>query len=152
MIIDSGESVGENAIAVFEAFLEIRLPKEYRNHLLKYNGGRLKPSSFSFQNGAENSLVHNVYKLNSRNSYDNVIKRLEVFSGRIHSDYLAIACDPFGNQICLAVKGKNYGRVYFWDHEFESDDGEPPSMDNMDLIADNFDKFLEGLFPYEKEL
>ena len=136
----------EGGIAVFETFLEIKLPKHYRNFLLNYEGGRLEPGCFNFADGTLGSRLHHIHSLNSANSYNNLVKQLEVFSGRIPSDYISIADDPFGNKICLAVSGKNYGRVYFWDHEFEHDGDGQPSMSNMNLIATNFEEFLASLF------
>ena len=59
--------------------------------------------------------------------------------------YLPIGCDPGGNQICLVVKGQNYGQVFFWDHEFEADDGNEPTDDNLTFIAPDFDAFLKSL-------
>lgn len=136
----------ESAIAVFESFLEIRLPKEYKVHLLNHKARRLEPACFNFADGTQVSRVHHLHKLNSKNTYDDLVKNYKVFSGRIPSDYLSIADDPSGNQICLAVKGKDYGKVFFWDHEFEHDEEGPPSKSNMSLIANTFEAFLDSLF------
>jgi len=62
-----------------------------------------------------------------------------------------IAFDAGGNLVCVAITGPHYGHVYFWDHEFESDDGEPVTMNNMALIANSFGEFLSGLYQFEQD-
>ena len=113
---------------------------------MKHNGEELKPNCFNFAEATQVSLVHHLYKLNSKNRYDDLVRTVKLFTNRIPHNYLSIADDPFGNQICLAIKGENYGKVFFWDHEFEKDEGEPPDTSNMSFIADNFDEFLSTLF------
>ena len=103
----------ESAVTVFESFLEIRLPKEYRRHLSKHNGEELKPNCFNFAEATQVSLVHHLYKLNSKNRYDDLVRTVKLFTNRIPHNYLSIADDLFGNQICLAIKGENYGKVFF---------------------------------------
>lgn len=37
------------------------------------------------------------------------------------------------------------GAVYFWDHEAESEEDEPPSRANLHRLADSFDQYLRQL-------
>lgn len=37
------------------------------------------------------------------------------------------------------------GKVHAWDHEEEAADGEPPTMRNVALAADDFETFLTSL-------
>jgi hypothetical protein len=57
--------------------------------------------------------------------------------------------DPFGNAICLGIRGEHRGRVYFWDHEREPDadewNGEVQTAGNLQLLADSFTDFVAGL-------
>ena len=47
--------------------------------------------------------------------------------------------------IQFLVKNADRGKIYFWDHEMEADEGETPNYSNLTLIADSFDEFIEGL-------
>jgi hypothetical protein len=74
----------------------------------------------------------------------------ECYEGRMPNEVLWIMDDPFGNAICLTVKGQNRGRVYFWDHEDEPDeewDGTIEDTPNLQLLADTFADFVAGLHP-----
>jgi hypothetical protein len=42
------------------------------------------------------------------------------------------------------VAGEKCGQIYFWDHEAEMDEGEPPTYDNLYLIADSIDDLLNN--------
>lgn len=58
--------------------------------------------------------------------------------------------DPFGNAICLRVNGDHWGSVYFWDHENEPDedwDGSVETAGNVQLLANSFSEFVNGLRP-----
>lgn len=58
--------------------------------------------------------------------------------------------DPFGNAICLAVRGPLRGRACFWDHENEPDgqwDGSIEEACNLQLLTDSFSAFVCGLKP-----
>ena len=50
---------------------------------------------------------------------------------------IPIADDPFGNAICLGVRGKIFGIVFFWDHE--ASDAEP------ECIAGSFTELVKNL-------
>ena len=72
--------------------------------------------------------------------------------GRWPARFLAIAIDGFGNRFLLSLGMPDYGDVYFWDHEQEADEGEPPTEDNLNLVAHSFAEFwyqVEPLDPNE---
>ena len=41
-------------------------------------------------------------------------------------ELVSIGCGSGGDQICISVKGNNYGKVYFWNHDWECEEGEEP--------------------------
>jgi hypothetical protein len=57
--------------------------------------------------------------------------------------------DPFGNAICLGLTGIERNRVFFWDHESMPDpgewDGEAVTALNVEMLAESFTDFVEGL-------
>ena len=72
---------------------------------------------------------------------------VEDYRGRLPSDVIPIGDDPYGNLICLGVRGGNRGAVYFWDHEDELDEEGLSKLDygNMYKLADGFEEFVDKL-------
>lgn len=145
LILDAEKSVGIEAIEVFESFLNRKFPKDYKQFLLTYNGGCPVPNCFDFANGQAGSLVQYFMGISPKSHRYDLLKNLRTLEGRIPPHFLPVACDPFGNQICIALNGENYGKIYFWNHEFEADDNDPPTMENVTLIAHNFKDFANSL-------
>jgi cell wall assembly regulator SMI1 len=137
----------EARVGAFEAKLGRRLPDDYREFLLHYNGGKPKPSSFQLALRTEpntDSLVHWFLSLHD-GEHSNLERNIKIMTGRLPSDTLPIADDPFGNVVLLGLHGEIRGKVYFWDHEREPDD--EPDWSNIDLVAESFDSFMSGLKP-----
>lgn len=152
-MVDFSESRGpldDFIISICELEWELRLPEDYRRFLATHNGGRPIPDAFRFKSGEGGSLVDGFFHIGLEKDYG-LIQNRKSYKDRIPSDLLPIACDPFGNLICIATRGSNYGRVYFWDHEREADDGESADYSNVRLIADAFSGFLEGLYAMSSE-
>jgi hypothetical protein len=83
--------------------------------------------------------------------YDNLKSSIITFKieeKRLPSHIIPIAHDPFGNAICLSCGEKDYGYVYFWDHENEVDYTQSTDDDynNLYFIAKSFTEFLDGLY------
>ena len=79
---------------------------------------------------------------NSEDYVANFFSKNIMFKNRIPGNMCAIASSPSGNLFLLSVKGDDYGKVYFWDHEMET---EPADYSNLTLIADSFDEFINNL-------
>lgn len=79
----------------------------------------------------------------------NLEKAIETFkeigNARMPDNIFPIAYDSGGNKICISVSGKDFGFIYFWDHEEEVDEGEIPNYNNLYLLAKNLNEFLESL-------
>lgn len=124
------------------------IPVEYRTFLLKYNGGHPDPSGFAMRsrdNRTEAGSVKRFLGIDSPERTLNLDYAIETFGERMPTFLFPIARDPGGNVIAIATEGASKGNVYFWDHEYESEDGRPPASDNLYLIARTFDDFLLGL-------
>jgi hypothetical protein len=132
----------EGALGAFERSLKERLPETYRQHLLSYNGGKWEPKCFVISEKEGESSVHGVYGLHGGPGYCRLDAIRETFSDRIPKDLLAIACDSFGNQICIGISGKWRDAIYFWNHEVVGNK-------SLTRIADSFDNFIGSLFKYE---
>ena len=141
-----GPPLTERDIAAIEREFGVSLPGDYRAFLRKHNGGSPSPDAFPiFRDSADTHGILNRFLGISPGDYDDMLAVRKVFQERVPPDLLPIACDPGGNLICLAVAGTNRRRIYFWDHEEEADEGEPPTYDNVYFVAESFTDLLNNL-------
>lgn len=151
---NKGLPATESMLARMEGELGVRLPSEYRGFLQLCNGGSVggalwfkgpTPSGDSADAG-----VHHVGGFRDER-YLSLAEARDCYSGRIPHELIWIMDDPFGNAICIGLRDRAYGRIYFWDHECEPDpaswDGRLASSENVSLIADSFTAFVAGLVP-----
>lgn len=147
MIIKNSNKYGvlsEEILRRFEFQVGALLPEQFREFLLQHNGGKPIPSDFKISND-DGSSLHHVYGLHGGPDYSNIAGVHNVFKDRIPNELLAIADDPFGNQICIGIKKKYLGKIYFWDHEKES---RFFKFKGTTLLANTFDEFLGNLYEY----
>src|SRR5438128_1442884 len=86
----------------FEHNQDISLPEDYRDFLLKNNGGEPQPNGFTFRTEfgkEENSLIDKFFSLSSTGLLYSIEENLHEYKGRIPERQLPIACDPFGNLV-----------------------------------------------------
>ena len=135
------------------------LPADYKEFLLKYNGGSPNFNAFEIKKEKEEGPTIRFFfgidnNISSKKNYD-IIKNIKQSKDRIPKELLAIACDSFGNRICIGIKDKYYGKIYFWDHENEAGSRNPfdntikPWWKNITLIANSFTDLLNSLCKYE---
>jgi hypothetical protein len=136
-----------DVLGSIEQAYNITLPKDYRDFLLVFNGGKPIESEFSLKDSSNSSLVAGFFGITDSKDYNLLFHYVVIYTGRIPSNTIPIADDQCGNIILLSVKGQDRGKVYFWDHEREADpsQGEKPSYDNLTLIADSFEEFINNL-------
>lgn len=131
-------ALDESALVSFEQSLKERLPEAYRQHLLKNNGGSWEPTCFVISDKEGESAIHDVYGLHGGPEYCQLDAIRETFGKRIPKDLLAIACDSFGNQICIGISGERRDAIYFWDHEVVG-------KTSLTRISDSFESFVGSL-------
>ena len=68
---------------------------------------------------------------------------------RVPSLFLPIAEAEGGNLVCLSLREKDYGAVWFWDHEEEAEEGAEPTYRNLYVISDSFKKFWGSLQQFD---
>ena len=137
--------LNEDFLKTLEMYLDINFPSEYRFFLRDFNGGKTGNRGFSMKNDQKNrSALDRLFGF-VPNKYNNILLYLKNYKDRIPQNTFPIGYDPFGNLILISVKNKDRGKIYFWDHEMEADEGETPDCSNLTLIADSFDEFIEGL-------
>jgi hypothetical protein len=137
-------------IEVVEKFVGLSFPKEYKEHLLRYNGGRCSPSVFTFvENGEETTSAVDWFLAIYDGKYDNLVSYINIYKKdeeRLPIRMLPIANDAGGNLVCISCSGADEGKVFFWDHEKEDLPGIlNDEYANMYFIANSFTQFLNEL-------
>jgi hypothetical protein len=141
-------------LASIEHFFDeqrVSVPVDYEKFLYEYNGGFPKPNVFITENKKESSACEVLfgiddgvtqYKHLTLNENWNDLTKLESMPKEIYP----IGQDGGGNQVCICLEGENYGKIYFYDHEWWNEDNEGNiTWENLYLIANSFTEFLEKL-------
>lgn len=151
-ITGSEKQLTEDELRRAESVIGATLPKEYRQFLLKHNGGRPDPADFRITwkdrerlaRGWRISTVGDFHSIYDGQAL-NLLEDFKFYRERLPKDMLAVARDPGGNAIVLGLAGENRGKVFFWINnlpaEFEETD-----FANLGFVADNFDALLNSLF------
>lgn len=143
-----GKKISVRNLDALEKRLGVCLPDDYRSFLLTIDGGRPRKRD-TFRIGKHNaSLLDVLYSVRHEDEEYTLERMRLVFDDRIPEDLLPIGEDQGGSQICLGIGKENYGKVFFWDMEYED---EQPTYDNVYPIADSFGEFLDSLYSSEVE-
>lgn len=142
--------ISERELQEYEASLGVRLPSEYREFLLEFNGGVPDNDSFLLpgESSYADSSVRSFFGVSA--GFDNSLAyylKIYVKAKRIHGDMLPIAEDYGGNIVVLAVKGPKVGHVLFWNHELEGTKPDSSLIEHLIPIAPSFSEFVDGLVP-----
>lgn len=139
----------EREIEAVESQIGAPLPKSYRHMLLTFKAPiyfendvaykPIEPSPWARDDGTQGFVEF----YGPKRGESGLGKAIKTFRSRLPHSVIPIAEAPGGNQICLGVAGELEGKVFLWDHEGESSDER--GFDNLYLIAESFDKFVELL-------
>ncbi|PAD23094.1 SMI1/KNR4 family protein [Terribacillus saccharophilus] len=127
-------------ISRFEQEYTLTLSNQYKDFLLKYNGGYPQESSFKISEEEGESLVNKFYGIGDMKG--NLAKVYDILEGEIPEGFLSIANDPSGNEILLGLNKEFNGKIYLCLHDIEPED----EMDNMFILADDFTEFINNLY------
>ncbi|MCM3225740.1 SMI1/KNR4 family protein [Terribacillus saccharophilus] len=127
-------------ISRFEQKYILTLSNQYKDFLLKYNGGYPQESSFKISEEEGESLVNKFYGIGDMKG--NLAKVYDIIEDEIPEGFLSIANDPSGKEILLGVNQEFNGKIYLWMHDIEPED----EMDNMFILADDFSEFINDLY------
>lgn len=136
----TNEKITINEIREFQEQYGIRLPDQYIDFLLKYNGGYPEASTFKISNEEGESVVNKFYGIGDMKG--SLAKVFEVLDGELPEGFISIGSDPGGNEICIGIDMKYFGKIYFWVHDIESVE----EMDNMYLLNNSFKDFFNNLY------
>ncbi len=134
-------------IARFEALIGCRLPPEYSAFLQAQNGGEPRPREYVRVSDGEKSAVDFFYHLGSGIWSLQSIARLSWREKTVPKDFLPIARDFFGGDICMPLSGIEVGRVRYCPDDLGllefGTDGFPAESSTV-LIANSLNGFLES--------
>lgn len=131
------ESITEEEILSLEKKLKSRLPQDYRDFLLAYNGGSPNPNVFFISPKQQESNLSILFGITSKKAYDLWTNALDAYED-MDRTLLPIGEDPGGNQIYMSLHPDTYGCIYFRDHEL-------PAPDSLFPIAASFTELLQKL-------
>lgn len=140
---DSGPPIGEADLDALERELDAELPPQYRAFLLGTNGGSPWPEECFRNKSGVGSLVHVFYAVKHEMDSLTLARNWMQLCDRIPPDLRPIACDAGDSQICISVRGKDTGRIFYWNMENEAGPGRKPWRRNIRRIADSLDEFLD---------
>lgn len=121
------------------------MPDDYKDFLMKYNGGKPQPDSFRFFSGRDDASSVDRFLSLGKEKNSNLLKYYNNYKNRIPLGFIPIAHDAGGNLIIMELKS-NGNNIFFGDHELEVDEGEEPNMNNVYLINQSFSDFVNNLY------
>jgi hypothetical protein len=142
--------LSEIKLKTFERKNNIKFPKDYRNFLLKNNGGKPHPSFFWINAGDDGSGVNQFFGLHEGPEHLSISSYLPQNRYRFPLSLLPIGDDGIGNNICLGILSSNFGNVYFIDHDIHPFDN-PNSLLGIIRIGSSFSGFLSTLIEDPKQ-
>ena len=125
-----------NIIERVEHRLQITLPEDYKQFVLKYDGGYPSPNHFKVDGKVE--IFNNLISLDE-NEYDNIYEILEDLQDRLSDQLIPFAEDGFGNLLCFDYSADK--NIVFWDHEKNYD-----NFKESTFVCDSFSSLIENLF------
>lgn len=139
-----------SALAAWEHARNISLPQDYRNFLVKYNGGRVFPRLFKHKMGP---LQAGPYVDETGQTYLDLILpwesveshwRRETYGDGVPPEHLVIGDTPGGIQILMSVRPTDKGTISSWYHSTSAwgTDGNTKTHP----LADSFTDFLRSLY------
>ena len=143
-IVDSYSPLDMEDIRRVEGKLGFNIPEEYRDFLLRNNGGKPIPNAVKYE-GEYFDYVACFYGARFNTYADDIFRNVEEYNEYILPHYLPIADSPSGNVYCLSLKSTDFGAVYCWDHETANYGGEPWE-ENMIKLAGSLNEFFAGLY------
>jgi len=133
-------------IAKFESLINAKLPEDYKQFLLKHNGGHPVTNGFKLikpinekTNEAGISWFYALYNGDVSNITDQFYRTREESLDEI----IPIGYDS-GGKICLGIAGEYYGKVYYWTTNWSM--WKKEDYNYLCLIANSFTEFINKLF------
>jgi hypothetical protein len=144
VIRNPGHPLVDEDIRVLEKKIGADLPADYREFLIRNNGGRPDPRFFPIRGFKNNPFgqVQDFLGIDDPVEACRLDWKYKTFRGRIPANLFPIASEDGGSLICISLAGPDRGHVYYWNYYGET---RPPTYDNVYFIAETFQSFLDCL-------
>ena len=130
------KGISKDIIKSVEHRLQITLPDDYKQVVLKYDGGYPNPNHFKV--GEKLEIFNNLISLD-KNEYNNIYEIFEDLQNRIGDQLIPFAEDGFGNLLCFDYSADK--SIVFWNHEKNYDE-----FKEATFVCSNFSSLIEILF------
>lgn len=142
MNINAFGNVSDKMISEFEHHIGFTLPEDYREFLLKYNGGtsQKRYSTFFVKELNQEISLDVLFGLNVDKL--DLQKWNDEFVDDMLENTIIIGDDPGGGLIVL-INGLDMKGVYYWDDSFNFEQSSEER--NIYKVADSFHEFIEVL-------
>lgn len=140
-------SITVEAVVALEQRLSLELPEDYKQFILRHNGGYPTPNRFiflDFRGHLTDSSLDYFLPIGS-DIDDNVLFVYEsmLSDEKLPFGMLPIAYDLYGSIVSIQLEAEGYGgygTVFFWDQELELEGR------NLSIIAHDFTEFIRMLY------
>ena len=149
------DPINPAAVAALERTLGFGLPADYREFLLRQNGGR--PERHFYDGPFGTAVLNDLYGIDLRENPDildarvgDLLQSHRHFADCMPHGFVVIGDSPGGDQVVLATAASGAHGVYYLDHENVSDDIDAPTLaqcPGIHRVADSFAAFLASLQP-----
>ncbi|HYV48591.1 MAG TPA: SMI1/KNR4 family protein [Myxococcaceae bacterium] len=150
-----GPPLEPSVIDQFEAHWRVHIPDPYRAFLLRANGAELALPIFHYRRSPQGRIregsIHALFSINHENAMMDLGEHVHtyiVWSRRIPYDLFPIGTDTGSNLILMGDVGPRLSQIFYWIHDFEASDGEPPTERNVYPVSNSLDEFLASLKPF----
>jgi len=153
-------TVTEEKLVAWETEMGTKIPLQYREFLLFFKDGGvfLRQSAYFpmgdyYGDGREirkrTSFFFTTLRRKDKPAFDLAWQFFTTREG-ILDWLLPFTNDAAGSYICIAHKGENEGKVYYWNRDYYSYDRHDPNEDTLTLLTSSFNKFVQKVQFYEK--
>ncbi|MPQ44940.1 SMI1/KNR4 family protein [Clostridium tarantellae] len=144
MNINSFGGASLEEIKIFEQSIGFSLPDDYKQFLIKYNGGtaKVRYSNFNVKDLNEDIPLDVLYGLNIEEKVLDLQYVNDEFIDDIFPNSIIIGDDP-GSSMIILINDNDFKGIYYWDYSFYFP--QSSEEENTYKIADSFKAFINGL-------
>ena len=152
-ISNPGRPVDERRLDLLAVRIGRPLPISYRAFLLEHNGGEPDLDHYPIEGMESNPYgeIRMFMGLDAEADYDDIESTWEMLKDQLPPEFLPIGYSSGNDLVCLSLAESDYGTVYFWDSQIESElaPWARSGYSNAFFVAEDFARFLESLDSYE---
>lgn len=137
-IVSSNDKITNKEIINFERDFNINFPDDYKNFLLKFNGGEPYFKTFLTNDKCEYDIMY-FYSLSQ------IQNTMKYEPELIPNGLIPIAIIDGGYFLFISTNKTGFGKIFFGDTNIYSESEE----DDLLYMANNFTRFLESLYDPE---